>query len=358
MAPPEVWTGPTFGAFGGVSTHVRQLVRHSSFHPRSFRLPPWSLWHPAWSRWLWKAEARKARLPDPALLAAARRASSADLLHLHAYPHWREAYFRPRAPRARFVYTVHQLFLEEDFASADWPRWRALRDVTFEACRAADAVVTVARWAIPALEEAGVRARWIPNGVDVDELRAVDGEEFRRRFRIQDDFVLFASAFLRYKRPELFLRAAAAMPDKRFLMAGRGATSGAARTLLGRDLPPNVTCFGELPRDLLLGAMASCRVLALPSSNEAFGIVLLEAMGLGKPVVAADAGGPRDILQDRKTGFLFRPDDEASFRDALAAAWDAPPAVCDAGRALVEREFDWARVARQVDAVYSEVLAA
>lgn len=97
--------------------------------------------------------------------------------------------------------------------------------------------------------------------------------------------------------------------------------------------------------------MAAARVLALPSTNEAFGIVLLEAMGLGKAVVAADAGGPREFVADRKTGFLFRADDEASFQEAIRVAWDAPE-VASAGRALVERDYDWARVAPRIDAIW------
>lgn len=355
LRPPRggvrVVTGPVFGAFGGVSAHVRALARHSALAPETFRLRPWSLWHPAWSGRLWKAEAEERRLPDPVLLAAGRRARGADVLHLHAYPHWRKAYF---AAVPRFVYTVHQIFLEEDFAPADWPRWSALRDVTFEACRSADRVVSVAKWYLPRLEEAGIEAVHVPNGVDIGELRTADGQRFRDRFRIEDDFVLYASALLKYKRPELFVRAAEAMPDRRFVMAGRGTARDAVRAYVGRDLPPNLTCFGELPRELLLDAMAASRVVALPSTNEAFGIVLLEAMGLGKAVVAADAGGPKDFLAHRKTGFLFRADDAASFEQALRDAWDAPD-VAAAGRALVEAEYDWVRIAPRIDAIWREV---
>lgn len=79
------------------------------------------------------------------------------------------------------------------------------------------------------------------------------------------------------------------------------------KSLRARALP-NVRFTGNLSRAEVLQQLARCSFLLFPSVwYETFGLTLIEAMAMGRPIVASDLGGRRDILQDGKQGFLYDP---------------------------------------------------
>ena len=77
---------------------------------------------------------------------------------------------------------------------------------------------------------------------------------------------------------------------------------------------------GWRPHEELPQALNAADALVLPSVAEAFGLVLVEAMACGLPVIACRAHGPAAIVADGRTGWLIRPDDEEALVDALVAA--------------------------------------
>ncbi|MHB8584431.1 MAG: glycosyltransferase family 4 protein [Thermoplasmatota archaeon] len=353
-AEARIAVGPTFGEFGGVSQHVRALAKYSRYHPHMFRVPPWSVFHPAWSRALGAIEANRWRVPDLWMVNLARSLKHCDLIHLHAFPFWMDAYLRPKNPRAKFVVTVHQIFDKTDVKESQWPHFEALNANLFEACRTADGVISVATWQTRALEAKGIRAETIPNGVTLAAVQG-DAERFRSKYHLRGPFFLTAAALLPYKRPELLVAAARALPDQTFVMTGRGTTKDALKNYLGAAPPPNVLPMGELPRQDLLDAYFACTAFVLPSARDTFPTALLEAMAAKRPVVAARAAGPEEIVRDRETGFLFTPDDEGSLISAIERATIAPSTMGDAAYRRAQ-DFDWPRVAERIDALYARLL--
>ena len=85
----------------------------------------------------------------------------------------------------------------------------------------------------------------------------------------------------------------------------------------GRDLGDRVRFVGRVGDDHLAGYYAGCDVFVCPSRYESFGLVLLEAMMLGKPVIAGDAGGMRYIVEDGGNGFRFEPGNDAALAHAI-----------------------------------------
>jgi glycosyltransferase involved in cell wall biosynthesis len=76
----------------------------------------------------------------------------------------------------------------------------------------------------------------------------------------------------------------------------------------------------NLPRNELIACYAHCDIFALPSTGEGFGLVFLEAMALGKPVIGVANGGTLDIIRDGRNGILVPPPktDSAALENALA----------------------------------------
>lgn len=76
------------------------------------------------------------------------------------------------------------------------------------------------------------------------------------------------------------------------------------QALRGLDAPSRVALHGQLPDDDLKHLLTTSHVLAVPSAHEGYGIVYVEAMGRGLPVLAGPSGGVQDVVSDGKTGYF------------------------------------------------------
>ncbi len=143
------------------------------------------------------------------------------------------------------------------------------------------------------------------------------------------------------------------VPDVRVLVAGPGEAL--------EPLPPQVTVVGCVPEQDKAGLYAAADVYCAPNTHgESFGIVLIEAMAAGTPVVAADLEAFRRVLDDGDAGVLVPVGDAAALADALADLLldaDHRRGLAAAGSRVVQA-YDWAHVTRQVLAVYETVEAA
>jgi len=116
---------------------------------------------------------------------------------------------------------------------------------------------------------------------------------------------------------------------------------------------------GFVPHDELQDLYARAAVVACPSHREGFGVACLEAMAHGRPVVAGDVGGLRDLVVDGETGYLVPPRDVPALREALErllADRDLRRRLGSAGRERAGRHFSWDTVTAATLAVYEEAL--
>jgi glycosyltransferase involved in cell wall biosynthesis len=117
--------------------------------------------------------------------------------------------------------------------------------------------------------------------------------------------------------------------------------------------------LGFVPHDELQGLYARAAVVACPSRREGFGVACLEAMAHGRPVVATDVGGLRDLVVDGETGLVVPPRDPAALRAALDRLL-ADPALRrrlgSAGRRRAQERFSWDVVTEATVAAYRMAL--
>jgi glycosyltransferase involved in cell wall biosynthesis len=168
--------------------------------------------------------------------------------------------------------------------------------------------------------------------------------------------VLFVGRFYRRKRVDILLRAAAALrhriPDLEVRMVGAGPCGPYLRQLSGElKLDGAVTWLGDISRSQLIAEYNRADIFCLPSVQEGFGIVLLEAMAAGKPIVAARAAAIPEVAPH---GLLVEPDSEEALEAGIEELYRSPEkraGLARSGARWVE-QFDAARVAQLfVDAV-------
>lgn len=166
--------------------------------------------------------------------------------------------------------------------------------------------------------------------------------------------ILFAGSLARtagYKGLPDLLRAVArlvpAVPDVTLDVAGSGLGAAGHRALAdGLGIGRRVTFLGQLDAPGLAAAYQRARVLALPTYDDSFPTVLVEAMACGRPVVTTPVGGIPSLVADGGNGLLVRPGDGGALAAALRSVLvdDAlARRLGSAGRARVARELSWER---------------
>ena len=148
-------------------------------------------------------------------------------------------------------------------------------------------------------------------------------------------------------------------PEAKFVIAGEGPEKDAVVHRAHEIGAAGAIVFlGAVPRWQYLDMMRACDIVAVPSRNEPFGIVVLEAWAAGKPVVATLAGGPREFIWHDVNGFLVNTDAGglAHGIGSLLADHDHCRALGNNGRRAVEERYNWDNVAAYTEGVYNVAL--
>ncbi|RZB30129.1 MAG: hypothetical protein SRB1_02409 [Desulfobacteraceae bacterium Eth-SRB1] len=151
----------------------------------------------------------------------------------------------------------------------------------------------------------------VHSGVDLDRFSntSVDSAAMKRRLGIPDgNLVVGTTGRLTHVKGHRYLIEAAekivsSRPDTTFVLLGDGELSGELKSMTSMlGIEENVKFLGWRPD--VAEVMSIFDIFVLPSLNEGMGRVLVEAMALGKPIVASNVGGIRDLVVDGKNGFL------------------------------------------------------
>jgi glycosyltransferase involved in cell wall biosynthesis len=122
-----------------------------------------------------------------------------------------------------------------------------------------------------------------------------------------------------------------------------------------------VSFMGAVSDDDLQALYQSCDLFVAPSLYESFGLVYIEAMNYGKPVIGCHAGGIPEVVEDGVTGTLVEPEAPAQLAAAISAMLKSPGRMREfgqAGRAQVTGRFTYTRMAEQFAAAYRRAIAA
>jgi glycosyltransferase involved in cell wall biosynthesis len=286
-----------------------------------------------------------------------------DIIHTHIPTPW-SADWSTTVGRIRKIPVV--LTYHNDIAGMGMYRHiadaynRALLKRTLKESRCI--IVTSPGFSSPSLLPYREKIRIIPNSVDTKFFRPASGE------KIGDIFFLgLMDEYHRYKGLEYLLAAVRqikqVMPDIRLVIGGSGRMAGYYRTMAeSLGISQNVKFAGFIPDRDLASYYNGCTVFVLPSTDptrEGFGIVALEAMACGRPVVTSEITGVAGDIRKRGAGVIVRPGDIGGLSEAIQQILlDERRAeeMGHAARTLVENKYSSYSVAEQVLGLYQEFL--
>ena len=205
--------------------------------------------------------------------------------------------------------------------------------------------------------------RIINNGIFTEQFEGIDGAYVREELGSANcPLVGMVARLVPEKAPQVFVRAAAIIhdkrPDVRFLLAGAGPLEIQLRKLI-----PELGLQGSF---YLLGFMrdisqiqAALDIAVLTSEQEAQGLVLLEAMAAGKPVIATDVGGIPEVVQAGRTGLLVPAQNPQAVAKAVLSMLDdgkKAQMMGEQGRKVVRERFSQKSMVEQTAALYWQLL--
>jgi len=208
----------------------------------------------------------------------------------------------------------------------------------------------------------------IPNGINLEEFDInLSKEECRDKLYLPHDkkIILFFGNIVSYKGPHILLKAFSKakvqFKDVKLVFAGRGGMQEElAKLAVELGIKSDVLFTGYVDEKLKPVYYKSADIFCLPSITmaEAFGIVNLEAMACGIPVISSKLGGIPDVVTDKETGLLVKPDDEEALTDAiifLLENEDIARKMGNNGKKKVE-EYSWKKIAEKTEEVYESLI--
>lgn len=220
-------------------------------------------------------------------------------------------------------------------------------------------------WAIPSIQEKVVE---IPNGVDIDRFNPkINREEIKTRHNLEDiDIVLFVGALDKahyFKGVEYLLQSFANIKNKNsvLVIVGDGDLKEYYMKLAEKLGLKNRTLFtGRVSSEDLPKYYASADVVVLPSitMGEAFGLVLIEGMATGKPVIATNLPGVRTVVDNGINGYIVKPRDIKELSEKMSYLLENEKTrkkFGKRGRKKVEKMYSWEKIGKKLVEVYKNL---
>ena len=208
------------------------------------------------------------------------------------------------------------------------------------------------------------------NGVDADHFWPASGAAARATLDLPQSaqIILFVGALdaaHHFKGLSTLLKAFAAVggADRRLVVVGHGdLREHYQREAHELGIAARVSFAGRVAHAELPAYYAAADIVVLPSSQpESFGMVLIEGMACGRPVIGSRIPGVRSLIGEGQDGLLAEAGDADDLAAKLAALLDLPASARDgmglAGRRKVEERFTWTKIGDRLEAMYAELLA-
>jgi len=283
-----------------------------------------------------------------------------------------------RAKNLPFIYEVRGFWedaaVDQQRTTKSSLRYRATRALETYVARQADAIAAIAQ---PMLQDLAARnisstkMFCVPNGVDAQRFSPVPRDpELAAQLGLTGAPVLgFFGSLYRYEGVSWLMRAVAELRARgiplQVLVIGRGEEEQAIRAAVrDYDLADVVKLIDHVPHDQIKRYYSVVDVMVFPRLSIRLTELVtplkpLEAMALGKPVLASSVGGHRELIEHDFNGLLFRPEDVGDFSVQAMRLINDPgfrEQLGNSGREYVQQKKDWSILAREYGRIYEFAL--
>jgi glycosyltransferase involved in cell wall biosynthesis len=197
----------------------------------------------------------------------------------------------------------------------------------------------------------------ISNGVDLEKSQLSN-----KNIKTDENLLVFVGRIDRIKGIYNLVQAMKKVkPSIRLVMIGDGFERKAfEKHIFTEGVSDRITLTGALQNTAVFEWINKSYALILPSFHETQGIVLLEANACGKPVLASNVGGVKEVVQHNENGLLFNPHDIDSIADAINTLFEMPDKaqlMGEKGKEWVEKYYTWDKITAQTVAFYEKTIA-
>ncbi|MCH5138207.1 glycosyltransferase family 4 protein [Clostridiaceae bacterium UIB06] len=199
----------------------------------------------------------------------------------------------------------------------------------------------------------------INNGINPEEYGTID------LTKSEKDYVISSvSSLIKTKGIDLNIRAVSILvkkyPNIKYYIVGDGEEAKNLKKLVNDlSLTDNVIFLGRLPHSEAIKFMGKCNLFSLPSWQEGFGIVYIEAMNNGVPVIGVKGQGIEDVIIDKENGFLVEPhsiEDLVKTIEYILNNKEEARRIGEEGRKTVLSEYTWRRNAQKTIDIYNSIV--
>jgi len=272
------------------------------------------------------------------------------------------SFYAARRLNVPFVFTQHKYYYPRGIWSAFWSFMdNSFGNMIKKRATQITAISSAAKRFLISTGVPGNRIKVIPLGVDTSEFTPISGIHLRKKLGLLNKTViLFVGRLTQVKGVEFlitaFNRVHKAFPNTKLVILGRGELKQNLIELSEKLQIKNSVIFLDfIERAEMPQLYAASDIFVLPSFKEPFGLVLLEAMAMEKPIIGTRTGGIPDVITNGVNGFLIEPGniDELSFR--LAELVDNPELrakMGKQGREIAIKMFDYQVIAKKTLEIY------
>ena len=282
-----------------------------------------------------------------------------SIIHAHfTYPSGYAAARLKKAVKKPLIITGHGYDVYAlPFKDEEW------REKVRFALMTADRITTPSRSNAKRMEEIGIppeKISVIPNGYDSPIFHPINGAREKLGLPADKKIILSVGNLEKVKGHIFLVEAMAKIherhPDVRCYIVGEGSERDRLEARIRElKIQDTMRLVGAKPHNEIPLWMNASDVFVLPSMRESFGVVQIEAMACGKPVVATINGGSEGIITDEKVGLLVKAGDSDELAKAiekvLETEWDS-----EYIRKFAER-YEWGNVGKEIIEIYRETIA-